>query len=144
MRLLFSFVPTACLQLWGVNSPSGCEVPLIRSQAEGWGTDPQSGLAVHVQAPRHHWRFGRRLQGRPVPCPTSHSGNWWKETAAVVPGQSFSGCQQKGQQWEKGLHLPIPQENPMAKRNGASWFHSGTWELGWVQAGSYSHGHQWL
>lgn len=70
----------------GVNSPSGCEVPLIQSQAEGWATDPQSGLAVHVQAPRDHWRFGRHLQEDLYHSGTAGSGLLQCFLASPFPG----------------------------------------------------------
>lgn len=111
---------------WGVNSPSGCEVPLIQFHAEGWGTGPQSGLAVHVQAHRHHWRFGRHLQGISVPL-----WNWWKGTSAMFPGQSFSWCQQKGQQLQqlssgrKGCTFPSLRNIQWQNKQGQAGFTQG-------------------
>lgn len=41
---------------WGMNSPSGDEVPLIQSQAEGWGTEWACSPCPGTQASLGVWQ----------------------------------------------------------------------------------------
>lgn len=56
-----------------------------------------------------------------------HSGTGGRGLLQCFLASPSHGAKKRpaAQRWEKGLHLPSPQEHPRAKRKRASWFYSG-------------------
>lgn len=116
MEAAFSLCVHQVFAAWGVNSPSGCQVPLRKSC---WGQSWDSG-SPFTGVP------GRGMGDRP---PGSLAGKSWNLCHVPLPTLGTGGRGHKdhgdchsvswlvlllvptkgpaAQQWQKGLHLPI-------------------------------------